>query len=77
MKADLINIGDEILIGQVINTNAAFLARELHSVGILVREILAIQDELQIIKNALDHALRYTDIIILTGGLGPTNDDIT
>lgn len=77
MKAHLISIGDELLIGQVINTNAAFLAREMHSIGLLVTEIVSVKDEGQAIKDALDRALHLADVVLITGGLGPTKDDIT
>jgi len=75
MKADLITIGDEILIGQIVDTNSAWLAKSLHDIGIRVNQIKSISDEASDIIDALDSS--KAEIIIITGGLGPTNDDIT
>jgi nicotinamide-nucleotide amidase len=77
MKADIITIGDEILIGQVVDTNSAFIASEFDRSGIYVRRIHSIPDIENDIISTLDESLQNSDIIILTGGLGPTNDDIT
>lgn len=77
MKAEIITIGDEILIGQIIDTNSAFLAKELNKIGVQVYQISSIQDERLHILNALEEASNRADIIIVTGGLGPTKDDIT
>ena len=77
MKAELISIGDELLIGQVVNTNASWMAVELNKIGIRVVQITAISDEKSAIFNALDEAFYRADIVIMTGGLGPTRDDIT
>ena len=77
MKAELINIGDEILIGQIVNTNSVFLAKQLNGIGLEIVQITAISDKKSIIINALDEARKRADIIILTGGLGPTKDDLT
>lgn len=77
MKAELITIGDEILIGQVINTNAAFLAEELDKLGIHVIRITAISDNAGDIRSALKEAATRADLVITTGGLGPTRDDVT
>lgn len=77
MIADIINIGDELLIGQVINTNASWMAERLNSIGIRVRQVTAISDSGDHIKSSIDEAFRFSDLIILTGGLGPTKDDIT
>lgn len=77
MKAELISIGDEILIGQIVNTNAVFLAKELNRIGVEIAQISSISDQKQIIINALDEARQRADIVIMTGGLGPTKDDIT
>ncbi len=77
MKAEIINIGDELLIGQVINTNAAWMAVELTAAGIDVVQITAVSDKGEAIENALDAAATRADIVLLTGGLGPTKDDIT
>ena len=77
MIADIINIGDELLIGQVINTNASWMAERLNSIGVRVRQITAISDSGDHIKSTIDEAFRFSDLVILTGGLGPTKDDIT
>lgn len=77
MNAEIISIGDELLIGQVVNTNASWLAQELNSIGISVNKIISIGDEENAIINTLHAAEKYADIIFITGGLGPTNDDIT
>jgi nicotinamide-nucleotide amidase len=77
MIADIINIGDELLIGQVINTNASWMAERLNSIGIRVRQVTAISDSGDHIKISIDEAFRFSDLVILTGGLGPTKDDIT
>jgi nicotinamide-nucleotide amidase len=77
MKAEIISIGDELLIGQVINTNASWMAAELSKSGIKVVHIAAVADEKAAISNALEQAAGRADIILLTGGLGPTKDDIT
>lgn len=77
MQAEIITIGDEILIGQVIDTNSAYIAKQLNSIGINVYQISSVQDEEQHILNAFSEASSRADIILITGGLGPTNDDIT
>jgi nicotinamide-nucleotide amidase len=77
MNSDIITIGDEILIGQVVDTNSAFIGSELTKIGINIRQILSISDNESAIINALDLSLSNSDIVIITGGLGPTNDDIT
>ena len=77
MQAEIITIGDEILIGQIVDTNSAYLASELHKIGVSVYQISSVQDERQHILNALAEAESRADIILLTGGLGPTKDDIT
>ena len=77
MKAELISIGDEILIGQIVNTNSVFLAKKLNGIGVEIVQITAISDKKSIIIDALDEARKRADIIILTGGLGPTKDDLT
>jgi len=77
LQADIITIGDELLIGQVVDTNSAFIASELNSVGISVHKIHSVGDsEIDMIK-ALDESIQESELVILTGGLGPTNDDIT
>lgn len=77
MKATIINIGDEILIGQIVNTNASWMADELDKNGIAVSRILAIADTKEAITDALDLAIATTDLVFITGGLGPTKDDVT
>lgn len=77
MRAEIITIGDELLIGQVIDTNSAFIAQELNKAGFKVQQISSISDTREHILKALPEAESRADIIILTGGLGPTRDDIT
>lgn len=77
ISAKIITIGDEILIGQIVDTNSTFISKQLINIGIEVNEILSISDEKSSILNALDNSLNKFDIVITTGGLGPTNDDIT
>lgn len=77
MFGEIISIGDELLIGQVINTNAAWIAQQLDNIGIRIIRITTIADEQKQIVKALDEASERADIVIMTGGLGPTRDDIT
>ena len=77
MKAELITIGDEILIGQIVDTNSQWMAQELNKIGVAVHQISSIQDNRQHILEALSEAQNRVDIVIITGGLGPTKDDIT
>lgn len=77
MKAEIITIGDEILIGQIIDTNSAFLGRQLNKIGIDVIQITSIQDQEDAIIEALQNASKRAQVVITTGGLGPTKDDIT
>ncbi len=77
MLAEIITIGDEILIGQIVDTNSAWIARELNQIGIRVKQISSVSDDRQHILDALSEAANRTDIIVITGGLGPTKDDIT
>ncbi len=77
MNAEIITIGDEILIGQIVDTNSAFISKELNKIGVSVYQITSIQDERQHILNAIKEASQRVDIVIITGGLGPTRDDIT
>ena len=77
MTAEIITIGDELLIGQVVDTNSAFIARELNRVGISVFQITSVSDSRTHILSALDDASRRAPLVIVTGGLGPTKDDIT
>src|SRR5436189_3879721 len=77
VNASIITIGDELLIGQTIDTNSAFIAQELNKIGVWVRHRTAVGDVWDDIWNALDDESKLSDIIIITGGLGPTADDIT
>ena len=77
MQADIITIGDEILIGQILDTNSTWIANQLEGAGVKVRQITSVSDDKDHILSTLDAALIYSDLVILTGGLGPTNDDIT
>ena len=77
MKAHIITVGDEILIGQIINTNSTFISKELIKIGIEVTKIVSIGDSKEEILSSLKQAQDIFDIVIITGGLGPTNDDIT
>ncbi|MBE6194681.1 MAG: competence/damage-inducible protein A [Rikenellaceae bacterium] len=77
MKATIITIGDEILIGQILDTNSRYISRALNAHGIVVAERTSIGDRRDQIVATLDRALAESDIVIITGGLGPTKDDIT
>ncbi|WP_178984641.1 competence/damage-inducible protein A [Winogradskyella helgolandensis] len=77
MQAEIITIGDEILIGQIVDTNSAFLGKEFNKYGISIYQITSIQDDKAHILKAIKEAEENADIIIITGGLGPTKDDIT
>ncbi len=77
MKAYIISIGDEILIGQITNTNASWIAKELNLIGISIAQIVSVGDTLEAIIEVLSEASQKADIVFITGGLGPTSDDIT
>ena len=77
MNVELISIGDELLIGQTVNTNAAWMGAEFSLRGGNVVHTTVIQDTEEAIIDAVDRALTRVDVVILTGGLGPTKDDIT
>jgi nicotinamide-nucleotide amidase len=77
MLAEIITIGDEILIGQIVDTNSAWLGTQLNLAGISVKQITSVSDDKEHILEALHSAETRADIIIITGGLGPTKDDIT
>ena len=77
MKCELISVGDELLIGQTINTNASWLGEQLNNLGFTIAYGLVISDQKKDIVNALNQAENRSDIVLITGGLGPTNDDIT
>jgi len=76
-RISIITIGDELLIGQVIDTNSAWMAQELNKIGAWVHRRVAVGDEWNEIWNTLDEESEHADIILITGGLGPTADDIT
>ncbi len=76
-QASICTIGDEILIGQIVDTNSSHISQSLNSLGIRVKRMLSIGDEHDTIVNALSEELSASDIVIVTGGLGPTKDDIT
>ena len=77
MQAEIITIGDEILIGQILDSNSKWIAEKLNTIGVSVYQITSIQDERQHILKAVKEAQLNCDIVIITGGLGPTKDDIT
>ena len=77
INASIITIGDELLIGQTIDTNSAFIAQELNKIGVWVHHRVAVGDVYDDIWQALDEESEKSDIVIITGGLGPTADDIT
>lgn len=77
VTASIINIGDELLIGQIVNTNANAIAQMFNRLGIKITEILVIADEQQAIEQAFEQQLNHNDIVFVTGGLGTTNDDVT
>jgi len=77
IQATIITIGDELLIGQVIDTNSAYIAQKLNAIGVAVQQRIAVGDDTESITNALDTAIEKSQIVILTGGLGPTADDLT
>ena len=77
MNVEIITIGDELLIGQVVDTNSAFIARELNKTGISVFQITSVSDSRAHILSALEEASRQVPLVLITGGLGPTKDDIT
>ena len=77
MRAEIITIGDELLIGQVVDTNSAWMAERLNEVGISLYQITSVHDDREHILKALDEAFSRADVVLTTGGLGPTKDDIT
>ena len=77
MKVSIITIGDEILIGQIVDTNSAWIAKSLNEIGLDLTKIYSISDSESVILRTLNRAKELSDIVIITGGLGPTNDDIT
>lgn len=77
MQATILTIGDEILIGQIVDTNSVSISKHLNSAGIVVRERLSIGDDREQITTTLERVMAQSQVVILTGGLGPTKDDIT
>ena len=77
MTAEIITIGDELLIGQVVNTNQAYIAEQLNAVGVDVIRMTTVGDDAEAIHSCFDAAWKRAGIVVVTGGLGPTHDDIT
>ncbi|MFN7100737.1 MAG: competence/damage-inducible protein A, partial [Flavobacterium sp.] len=77
MKAAIVTIGDEILIGQIVDTNSGFIAKALDRIGVQVQEMLSISDDQTHILNTFAALQNKVDFVIVTGGLGPTKDDVT
>jgi len=77
MNLDIISIGDELLIGQTLNTNAHWISKEMNAIGFAIREHLSIADTAEAILGAVENALQNSDVVLVTGGLGPTKDDLT
>ena len=77
MKASIITIGDEILIGQIVDTNSVSIAKHLNSAGIVVREKISIGDDRSQIVETVTRSMENAQVTVITGGLGPTKDDIT
>lgn len=77
MLVEIISIGDELLIGQTINTNAGWMGQELSRRGAFIRRVITIHDTVDAIRTAIDEGLNNADVILVTGGLGPTKDDVT
>ncbi|MBR1632116.1 MAG: competence/damage-inducible protein A, partial [Paludibacteraceae bacterium] len=77
IQTEIITIGDEILIGQIVDTNSAWMATELNKHGFSVKQITSVHDDADHIMQALDDGLKRAQVVLITGGLGPTKDDIT
>jgi nicotinamide-nucleotide amidase len=77
MKATIITIGDEILIGQIVDTNSGFIAKSLDKIGVEIHEMISISDDKEHILNTFSQLQNKVDLVIITGGLGPTKDDVT
>ncbi|MDZ7261612.1 MAG: molybdopterin-binding protein, partial [candidate division KSB1 bacterium] len=77
MTAEIISIGDEVLIGQIVNTNASYLGQRLTEAGMEVNWVTAVGDDEENLRQALENAISRARLVITTGGLGPTHDDIT
>ena len=77
MKAELLTIGNEILIGQISNTNSVWMAQQLNEIGVSVVHMSSVADDRESILKAFEDAGKRADLVLITGGLGPTKDDIT
>ena len=77
IKVDIITIGDEILIGQIVDTNSSFIAKELNKIGFSIAHMVSVADRKEEIQLALEESFSKSNLILITGGLGPTKDDIT
>ena len=77
MRAEIITIGDELLIGQVVDTNSTFMAQELNKIGVEIYQVTSVHDDADHILRAVNESLTRVELVITTGGLGPTKDDIT
>src|SRR5690554_4472917 len=77
MKAAIVTIGDELLIGQVVDTNSVFIGKELEAIGCTVVEKAAIADDMEAITQTMKRYQNQVDLVVFTGGLGPTRDDVT
>ena len=77
MKATIVTIGDEILIGQIVDTNSGFIAKALDKIGVEIHEMISISDNKKHILDTFKHLQNQVDLVLITGGLGPTKDDIT
>lgn len=77
MKATIVTIGDEILIGQIVDTNSSFIAKSLDKIGVQINEMISISDDKQHILDTFKSLQNKVDLVVITGGLGPTKDDIT
>ncbi|MCH8031579.1 MAG: competence/damage-inducible protein A, partial [Bacteroidetes bacterium] len=77
MTATILTVGDEILIGQIVNSNAAWLGEQLGLVGVEVMRMETVGDDVRVIQQAIERGLETSDLVVATGGLGPTHDDVT
>src|SRR5574343_672161 len=77
MKATIVTIGDEILSGQIVDTNSSYIAKALDKIGIATNEMLSISDDKNHILRTLQYVQNQFNVVVVTGGLGPTKDDIT
>ncbi len=77
MRVEIITVGDEVISGHIVDTNAAFLAHTAFSLGAEVTRVVSVGDEVEVIAGALREAMKRADLVLVTGGLGPTPDDLT